>query len=534
MYKNIVFIFSVLLLLPTVLGVSSVYYDTNDTDIRTLVNDDLDPFVDVSVTVDIKQIRTLEKTDLSVTPIDKIDRLSDPDFYVKVFINDEEFISPTWYDTKYVDDPQWSATVNVPDDVEWVNITIQLWDANPSGDVLCDLSGVSFDESQDDLENDVTPFDIQYVDLQYNIKTGHWTGGDGLNQNSYWSMPDVSGYGRLNGCDDGSIYQNDLDCELWFDIYQNDHDSDDIPYWTEVNVFGTDPSIDDRGRDDDGDGVPIEWEWKWGYYMQRSYGGGMTHVWQYHPFIWDDHMNLDTDNDGLSNYEEYLTGQWGSDPFRKDLFVELDQMEAGPNGEDASVLPERSKELLRTAYNRYNIVYHLDDGCWENSGSDMIPFDEETTMSWGGMNNELIEIYNDYFLHGDEDNWRGGVFHYGVMVYQCTAANGNAFGGNRYQISYKGLSEKARNNPLLDKDIVFASAYMHECGHTLDIINPGVDDQYSKYPWQLNWWKWRPYKSVMNYGYMFLMVDYSDGSRGKYDFDDWNNLDLTAFQRGWW
>jgi len=112
--------------------------------------------------------------------------------------------------------------------------------------------------------------------------------------------------------------------------------------------------------------------------------------------------------------------------------------------------------------------------------------------------------------------------------------NGNAFGGNRYQISYEGLSEKARNNPLLDKDIVFASAYMHECGHTLDIINPGVDDQYSKYPWQLNWWKWRPYKSVMNYGYMFLMVDYSDGSRGKYDFDDWNNLDLTAFQRGWW
>jgi hypothetical protein len=83
-------------------------------------------------------------------------------------------------------------------------------------------------------------------------------------------------------------------------------------------------------------------------------------------------------------------------------------------------------------------------------------------------------------------------------------------------------------------DVVFASAYMHECGHSLGIINPGVDDQDGKYPWQLDWWKWLPYRSVMNYGYMFRIVDYSDGSRGMNDFDDWNDLDLTYFDNSDW
>ena len=479
-------------------------------------NDDIDPLVDLSITVEIKQIRSLEKTDLGIFPIDKIDLFSDPDFYVKVIINDEEFTSPVWENMKYVYDPQWSAILDVPDDKEFVNITIQLWDSNPQGDRLCDLS--------DNYQN----FDDAYdIDLSYNLKTGHWSGDDWLN--SFWDSIDPSGYGRLNGCDDNSYYQNNRDCELWFDIYQNDFDGDGIPYWTEVNAFNTDPTVDNTGDDADKDGVPIEWEYKWGYFLNIDWENfSWIHDWKYDPFVWEDHENMDDDEDGLNNIEEYLTSQWGSNPSCKDLFVELDQMEAGPNGEAASLLPERSKELLRTAYNKHNLVYHLDDGSWEDSGSEMIPFDTNTTMSWGNQNSELMGIYDEYFLHDDPDNWRRGVFHYGVLVYQCSVANGNAFGSNRYQISSNGLNEKAKL-PYLNRDIVFASAYMHECGHTLNINNPGVDDQNSKFIWQLNWWKWRPYKSVMNYGYMFLMVDYSDGSRGLNDFDDWHDMDLTYF-----
>jgi hypothetical protein len=108
-------------------------------------------------------------------------------------------------------------------------------------------------------------------------------------------------------------------------------------------------------------------------------------------------------------------------------------------------------------------------------------------------------------------------------------ANGNAFGSNRYQISSHGLDAKAKKS-LLDRNVVFASAYMHECGHTLSIENAGVDNQKSGAPWQLDYWKFRPYQSVMNYGYIYTMVDYSDGSRGKNDFNDWTTMDMTAFQ----
>jgi hypothetical protein len=481
-------------------------------------NEDIDPLVDISVTVEIKKIRTLEKTDLGLNPIDKIDLFSDPDFYVKVFINDIEFNSPVWYNTKYIESPDWSATLNVPDDQEYVNITIQLWDSNPGIDRICDLS-----ENYGDL------IENYQVDLFYNIKTGHWDGDDWLIP--FWGGFDKSGYGRLNGCDDNSHYQNNRDCELFFDIYQNDYDNDGIPYWTEVNVFNTDPTINNIGEDFDEDGVPIEWEFKWGYFLNIDWDNfTLIHDWRYMPNVWDDHKNFDEDDDGIDNYEEYLTSQWGSDPYRKDLFVELDQMDAGPNGEPPSIMPEGAKNLLQIAYNKHNLVFHLDDGSWGDTGSEMIPFDNITTMDWFDTDNDLVRIYNNYFLHNDNDSWRRGVFHYGVLIYQCSRADGNAFGSNAFQISSNGLNQRAVNLPWLDRDIIYASAYMHECGHTLEINNPGVDDFYSKYPWQLNWWKWRPYKSVMNYGYMYQMVDYSDGSRGLNDFDDWNDMDLKSFQ----
>ena len=114
---------------------------------------------------------------------------------------------------------------------------------------------------------------------------------------------------------------------------------------------------------------------------------------------------------------------------------------------------------------------------------------------------------------------------------------GFIFRPDAYQISSKGMEKKVLLNSRYHRDVVYSGAYMHECGHTLGIFNsntPGCDDQDSKYPWQGNFWKWHPYKSVMNYVHMYRMVDYSDGSRGRNDFDDWNRMDLTFFQREGW
>jgi hypothetical protein len=34
----------------------------------------------------------------------------------------------------------------------------------------------------------------------------------------------------------------------------------------------------------------------------------------------------------------------------------------------------------------------------------------------------------------------------------------------------------------------------------------------------------------MNYRYTIHILDYSDGSHGKRDYDDWGNIDLTWFE----
>jgi len=469
------------------LGIVAVFFFTASVTISAknigINREDFDPLVDIEVTVEIQKIRAFDKEDKQLHRREYIDATSDPDFYVKLFINNEEFVSDTWEDTKYIYNSPFSATLDVADDQEFVDITIQLWDWNADGDKLCDIG----DENDD-------------VDLTYSIKTGHWTGDD--------QREDPSGYGRLNGCDDGSIYQHDLDCELWFNIYQNDYDEDHIPYWIEVYEYGSDPEIDNTGDDDDSDDVPFEWEWKWGY----------------NPYESENHAILDPDGDSIDNVEEYLTCDTGSDPFRKDLFIELDQMQEGPSGEPVSLLPEQSKEILNTAYDRQNIVYHLDDGSWANSGSEMIPFDVETNRG------ELNSIYSSYFLNGDD--WRLGVFHYGVVVYQYSEVDGCMFGSNRFQISSHGLEETA-NKPFMQRDVVYASAYMHETGHTFGFWPIPGHNRLSAYPWQIGWWINRPYKSCMNYGYMYYTVDYSDGSRRFIDLDDWTRMDMSYFEDQW-
>ena len=490
---------------------------------------DFDPLVDINVTVKILKIRSFDKIDWQLLKKEYVDSKSDPDFYVKVLINDEEFKSPIWNNTKYVYNPNWSAVSNVPDNKEFVNIKIQLWDLKDdenNKDRLCDIS------------IDSEPGDDKYdVELNYSIKTGHWNGDDFLS-NIAENKIDPSGYGRLNGCDDGSIYKHERDCEIWFNIFQNDADGDGIPYQMEVNYYGTDPLVDNRGEDMDGDGVPIEWEWKWGY----------------NPVKWENHSALDPDNDGLSNIEEYLTSQWGSDPFRKDIFLELDEMEPGPNGE-GPFIPALTKDLLYDAFGKHNIVFHVDQG--EMGGGEIIPFDYNTTGGFG-TGGELQEIYTNYFLHNDPNCWRRGVFHYGLVIYHAVRYPGFVFAttadGENYSLDSFQVSKKMHDAGPLNKHkfmrtllwktpldaetaraIVYASAIMHETGHTLGLFSwniPGVDQGIIRSI--ADFIKFLPfisYRSCMNYGYTYVLVDYSDGSHGYNDFDDWDNIDLTLFQK---
>ena len=524
-YKNVIIIFILIIInfsmINNVFGESDysiknkLYLIPDDIFIISKTNEDIDPLINLVVTVEINEIRAL----------DIIDKKTQPDFYLKVLINGEEFRSPIWRNEKYLSNLNWSCTLDIPDDEEFVEIIIQLWDWNIGRDLLCDIA-------MNDNENP----DRKDIEIIYSIKTGHWWGDDMISLPHSWST-DLSGYGRGNGCDDNSIYEEDNDCEIYFNIEQNDYDNDGIPYWTETEMFDTDPTIDDRGRDDDNDGIPIEWENKWGHEFYWQYDElidqwVLSHSWFYNPFEWNDHFVIDADNDALNNIEEYLTSQWGSDPFRRDLFVELDQMDAGPNIQQSSILPEGSKDLIRDSFSRQNIIFHLDDGSWGGeTGSEIILFDtigDNTTWQ------EINQIYQNHFLHNNENNWRKGVFHYGLVIYNAEGACGFCFKRDGFQISRVGMEKKVRSPICGSKDVVYASAYMHELGHSLGLVFLGGHTEGAYYPWQPLWWKFRPYKSIMNYGYMygFLhdLVDYSDGSRGKNDFNDWENIDFYYFQ----
>ena len=514
MNRNVKLLCILLICTALVIPASATFQPLKSKSQAAVLNEDFDPLDEhIIVTVNIHEIRALKI----------IDTHSNPNFYLKVTINDNEFISDVWHNMMYVESPNWSVSSEVPKDTEFVDVTIALWHQGDDGDILCDLS-----------PGDGTTTQARAAVLTYSIAAGIWFGDDYLK--------DPSGYGRLSGIDDDTIYEQDDDCELWFTITQTDFDGDGFPYWLETNMYNTSPLIDNRGDDVDDDGIPLEWEYTFGLGYSDVGFEGYSIV--YDPFTWENQSALDPDNDGLTNVEEYKTWQWGSDAFRQDIFIELDVMEESPNGEGGSVSLE-AFDLIRDSYARHNIVWHIDDG--RLGGGEVIPF--KAILD----NNDLEQWYWQYFMHSDAQNWRRGVFRWCIASYDYTWAPGFMFGSQVNNVRafdcifistkyhdfratlfpYFDDLNLATYNTVINRAYVYAGAIMHETGHTLNIRAPGCDARHSVWPWQLNFWVFANYKSCMNYRYVYRgLVDYSDGTHGINDDDDWGKIDLTFFNPG--
>jgi hypothetical protein len=132
------------------------------------------------------------------------------------------------------------------------------------------------------------------------------------------------------------------------------------------------------------------------------------------------------------------------------------------------------------------------------------------------------------------------VFRYALLVNNSSPA-GYAFSGENIPFFLPGsncfiisvsIMWKVKNRTLKTFEYILASGMLHELGHTFGINGAafGCDTQLGKYPWQPGWWIYRNYKSVMNYRYTYSIFDYSDGSHGRRDSDDWSNMDLTYFE----
>jgi len=431
------------------------------------VNDndnDVDPLLDIYVYVEINRVRTIE--------CDKNET-----FFIKTEINGIENVSNLWENVMDFE-PKWIAMQNVPDNMPNISIKIELWKKDG---IQCDISGGS----------------NKSLYIVYDTKTGRWKGDDFLH--------DASGYGRAGGYEDGNYNEND--CEIWFRIGQNDYDNDGLTYWEEVNIYHTNPMESDYGKDYDNDGLPIEWEDYWGY----------------DPFEAETHEKLDPDNDGLNNKEEWLTSQWFSDPFAKDIFIEVDWMEGKNTFSKPYKMPFLSKQYLFSIFTKHFITLHIDDGCM--GGGEEIPYVKEPN---------LRNIYQRYFLHGIKNLWRRGIFHYAVLCginpWRKSVAGFNfdrdAFTVCIGTIRLYRLSETKRT-------IAIASLFMHELGHQLGLFwgdFHGIDNESCNFPWRKGWWIYANYKSCMNYRYAWSLIDYSDGSHGEVDYNDWGNLDFYHFK----
>ena len=394
------------------------------------------------------------------------------------------------------------------------------------------------DEETEESDVEITIFEvdsetpIESCKVKYDYRTGRWTGDD------YLKDPD--GMGHYNG----------EDYEFWFDIRQTDFDGDAIPYWTEINVLGTDPMIDDRKIDHDGDNCSTAWEWKW----------------DYDPFTWDDHLFLDPDKDGIENVEEQYMYKWLANPYQPEIYIEFDFSQDAPDlrhlgfipytleMEPGKILPlnrpkvvkvkyagqkvqlfDETKAMLMERFAEHGITLHIDDGCMneKGGGGDILDLLAPPPVGIKPTDFTISGYYKKNFP--DE---RKGIFRYIVLTVLG--------GGYNYNMDYQGHYDTMvvsgtslfwetgqmgyAKTPRAQR-IALAVSILHETGHSCGygyLHCGGVDNLTIEGSAE----HWYNYKSVMNYlWYGVRYFDYSDGAHGQNDCDDWGKIDVGFFQR---
>ena len=227
--------------------------------------------------------------------------------------------------------------------------------------------------------------------------------------------------------------------------------------------------------------------------------------------------------------------KWFANPYHQDIYLEVDGMESGGFLDPPHVLYEESEQIIIERFAEHGINLYIDQGWPEgpvNRGGELLTHYERMSQDSGMM----LQFYRNHFSEE-----RRGIFRYVVMCHRGGFCHPAMF--NRYDQMAVGISNqqmitaKGAFTPRTYR-LMAAVSVMHELGHSLSIApwNVGGNDNFTfaegRAAKQDFLDKWGNYKSVMNYYYIYdkTLIDYSDGTHGEGDVNDWELFDLTFFE----
>ena len=461
-------------------------------------SDDLNPYIDLTITVRIMSANEIEKVD-----DDTFYNVHNPaDFYFKVTIgsaapqyypsgaglygpaeNDQDYV-PSFQLTSWWDNGICEFSYNCPDTLTTptVSIVLALYDdddgaGKTKSDQLCDIS-------RDKYLSKTNPGKV--ATITYDLRTGDWGAGTGDDDGF---SGDSNGIGHVSGAEVSD--NSGLDCDLWFWVYQVDNDGDGKTYQEEV-AQGTDPRATNPGdadadgvsnsreygahsksdvKDSDGDGLLDNYEYSCAVTRDQ---GALSPITQNDsiPFFSNLYKHFNFENSALLQYSHYLSWNWYmsfplySSSVQVSTFLDGSAFEQDSGGHDLEKIalstalqiaqgavytwyfPEAwpAMALATTAKICYNyILESFANACWSYWNEDWatwcpLPAGTSTTPSTRQTNAGWISQVG-YGLYGNSGAGEAlsGILSGLSSKYQSIASNGNKANFNTYGLQY--LSE---------------------------------------------------------------------------------------------
>lgn len=248
------------------------------------------------------------------------------------------------------------------------------------------------------------------------------------------------------------------------------------------------------------------------------------------PDVWEEEGVVLLDGTELPLHE------WGADPDRKDLFLQLNWMKSefetlkcGEAGANAAACAKANTKTYRPTpqileqlvdlFAKHDIALHIDAGATYTNIDNYPVFHGGETEAYEQyyFNNtkESVKLgANQERLLGERDN----IFRVGVIGDQMNQRNYSSgagiVGGNSFYVA---------NNVQMRTQDQLRNTILHELGHNLGLRHNGHDD----YVQGLDNNRMHPdYKSVMNYNYQWTRFDYSTEAYTRTDAGE--NRDVPA------